>query len=137
MHSLNNQFLIFSLITLLGITLTIANKHHNNHNNHHGASVSDISKGLAGWVQSYKEPKTDEEKELKVNSENSSTKHKESERSAPVEEEEEEEEEEPTCTIKVQKVEKHVGKCVRLRGSVGACQTDKYLDPQNAECMFL
>ena len=103
MHSLNNQFLIFSLITLLAITLTIANKHHNNHNNHHGATVSDISKGLAGWVQSYKEPKTDEEKELKVNPENSSTKHKESERSAPVEEEEEEEEE-PTCTIKVQKV---------------------------------
>uniref|UniRef100_A0A1I8BIA9 UCR_hinge domain-containing protein n=1 Tax=Meloidogyne hapla TaxID=6305 RepID=A0A1I8BIA9_MELHA len=97
--------------------------------------MSDVSKGLAGWVQSYKEPKTGEE-ELKVHSENSSTKQKESERSAPIEEEEEEEEE-PTCTIKVQKVEKHIGKCVRLRGNVGACQTDKYLDPQNAECMFL
>ncbi|KAF7635489.1 hypothetical protein Mgra_00005027 [Meloidogyne graminicola] len=126
------QFLFFTcLILLITINFSFENHHHHNH----GTTMSDISQGLSGWIQNYKEPKNGKKEELnknKINNERKEKKVKEEE-----EDDEEEEDNELTCTIKVQKVEKHVGKCVRLRGSVGACQTDKYLDPQSSECMFI
>lgn len=97
----------------------------------HQQQHNKAKKSLTNWVQSYKEPKTNEQPEPKA----------------------EQEEEELSCTIKVQKVnlkqfdiisifhifqvEKHTGKCVRLRGGATACQTENYLDPVNSDCMFL
>ena len=87
-------------------------------------------KSLSSWVQSYKEPKSAGEQQQQQGAGHKSE-------AATAMPPDEEEEEELSCTIKVQKVEKHMGKCIRLRGGSMACQTNTYLDPVNADCMFL
>ncbi|KAL3073143.1 hypothetical protein niasHT_035419 [Heterodera trifolii] len=95
-----------------------------------------VRKSAGGWIQTYKEPKN----EAAAAGEDDGTEEDRAEGvgdGQPTEDETEQQQEELSCTIKVHKVEKHSGKCVRLRGGSAACQTDTYLDPTSEDCMFL
>uniref|UniRef100_A0A183CLG8 Uncharacterized protein n=1 Tax=Globodera pallida TaxID=36090 RepID=A0A183CLG8_GLOPA len=92
-----------------------------------------IRKSAGGWVQTYKEPKNGAEAAGQGGRTVRAGAEDEPDDSAT----ERESQEKTTCTIKVQKVEKHTGKCIRLRGGTAACQTEAYLDPVNDDCMFL
>uniref|UniRef100_A0A914GTN0 Uncharacterized protein n=1 Tax=Globodera rostochiensis TaxID=31243 RepID=A0A914GTN0_GLORO len=142
-HYNNNKFWLFLALSLVMIMLIVDSQQKmaaasaiselRGIESAFGQQQQKIRKSAGGWVQTYKEPKNGAEAAGQGGRTVRAGTEDEPDDSAT----ERESQEKTTCTIKVQKVEKHTGKCVRLRGGTAACQTEAYLDPVNDDCMFL